>query len=150
MDEGRESYSSGGSAVILAAWLYGVAGVILASIGVFFILLRPSLLPEDLRYLGESLSQIDGDVPQLQRWLQRVFIAMGGQALAAGGLTVYVAATGVRDGRTSAVVALAFAGVAATGIMAVINFAIRSDFRWMLLGLLTLWGVATASAVWLG
>lgn len=136
--------------MVVGAWLFGIAGVILAGIGAFFILLRPSLLPEDLRYLGESLSQIDDDVPQLQRWLRRVFIAMGGQALAAGGLTVYVAATGVRDGHTSAVVGLAFAGAAASGIMTVINFAIRSDFRWMLLGLLALWGAATASAVFLG
>ena len=132
--------------MILAAWLFGVAGVIVAGIGVFFILLRPSLLPEDFRYLGKSVSQINHDVPQLQRWLQRVFIAMGGHALAVGGLTVYVAATGVRDGQTSAVVALAITGAAATGIMTVINFAIRSDFRWVLLGLLALWGAATASA----
>jgi hypothetical protein len=133
--------------VIAAAWLFGIAGIVLAGIGGFFILLRPSLLPEDLRFLGESINEIDEYVPRLRRWLQRVFMVLGGQALAAGALTVFVAATGVRDGHMAAVVALAFAGAASTGLMAAVNFTIRSDFRWMLLALLALWTTATATAV---
>ena len=60
--------------MMVAAWLYGIAGVINAGIGAFFILLRPSLLPEDLHYLGESQSEIAK--PRLRRWPQRVFMAM--------------------------------------------------------------------------
>ena len=48
-------------------------------------------------------------------------------------MTFYVAATDVRDGHPAAVAALAFAGAASMGLMAVVNFTIRSAFRWLLL-----------------
>jgi hypothetical protein len=133
--------------VTIAAWMFGTAGVILAGIGAFFLFARPPLLPEDLRFLGRTISEINEFAPQLQRWLRHVFMAMGGHAVAAGVLTVYVAATGVRDGHTAAVVALAIAGVASIGLMAAVNFAIRSHFRWMLLAVAALWAIATAVAV---
>jgi len=131
-----------------AAWLFGVGGVILAGIGVFFIVLRPALLAEDLRFLGRSSSEIEQALPRLRRWLRRVFTVLGGHALAAGGLTVYVAATGVRDGRPAAVAALAVAGAASIGLMAAVNVRLRSAFRWLLLGVAGLWVAATVAAMW--
>ena len=68
----------------------------------------------------------------------------GGQAFAAGGLSVFVAVTDIRQGGKAAVVALALAGAASIGVMAAVNFAIRSDFRWMLLGVAVLWAAAIA------
>ena len=132
----------------IAAWLFGAGGVLLVGIGAFFILLRPPLLPEDLRFLGRSGAEIDQFVPQLRRWLRRVFVVLGGHALTVGGLTIFLAATAVRDGDRAAVVALAFAGATSIGLMAVVNFTIRSDFRWVLLAATGLRVAATAAAFW--
>jgi hypothetical protein len=76
-----------------------------------------------------------------------VFIVLGGHALAAGGLTAFVAATAVREGHPAAIVALAFTGAASMGFMTAVNFALRSRFRWMLLAGTALWAVATTTAV---
>ena len=130
-----------------AAWLFSAAGVILAAIGVFFIFVRPPLLAEDLRFLGRPSHEIDEFMPQLRRWLRQVFTVLGGHALATGGLTVFIAVTGVRDGEPAAVVVLAAAGAASMGLMTVVNFTIRSDFRWMLLAVAGLWVAAVAAAI---
>lgn len=71
----------------VAARLFAVGGVVLACIGAFFVLVRPPLLAEDLRFLGRSSIEMDELVPQLRTWLRRVFIVLGGHAFAAGGLT---------------------------------------------------------------
>ena len=94
----------------IAAWLFGAGGVLLIGIGAFFILVRPALLPEDLRFLGRSGGEIDEFVPRLRMWLRRVFVVLGGHALTVGGLTIFVAATGVRGGDMAAVVALSDKG----------------------------------------
>ena len=146
--QGADDGFDGGANVTASAWLFGAAGTSLAGIGVFFVFLRSSLLPEDLRFLGRGSSEIDEFMPQLRRWLRRVFTVLGGHALAAGGLTVFVAATEVRDGHPAAVVALAFAGAVSIGLMAVVNFSIRSNFRWMLLAVAGLWVAATVAAMW--
>ena len=132
----------------VAAWLFGTGGVVLVGIGVFFIFARPPFLPEDLRFLGRSEGEIDQFVPQLRRWLQRVFVVLGGHALTAGGLTIFIAATAVRDGNRAAILALALAGAASIGLMAVVNFTIRSNFRWVLLAATGLWVAASAAAIW--
>jgi len=132
----------------LAAWLFGAGGVVLVGIGAFFIFVRPPFLPEDLRFLGRSGGEIEQLLPQLRRWLRRVFVVLGGYALTAGGLTIFVAATRVRDGDRAAVVALALAGATSIGLMTVVNFGIRSNFRWLLLAACILWLAATASAMW--
>ena len=132
----------------IAAGLFGAGGVLLVGLGAFFILFRPPLLPEDLRFLGRSGGEIDQFVPQLRKWLRRVFVVLGGHALTAGGLTIFVAATDVREGDITAVVVLALAGATSIGLMAVVNFAIRSDFRWALLAASGLWVAAIAAAAW--
>lgn len=132
----------------IAAWLFGAGGMALIGIGAFFILARPPLLPEDLHFLGRSGDEIDQFVPRLRTWLRRVFVVLGGHALTVGLLTIFVAATAVRGGEVAAVAALALAGATSIGLMAVVNFAIRSDFRWALLAVSGLWVAATAAAVW--
>ena len=135
--------------VTVAALLFAAGGVLLAGIGAFFLLVRPPLLPEDLRFLGRSRAEIDEAVPQLGRWLRAVFMVLGGHALTAGGLTIFVAMTAVREGARAAVVMLALAGATSIGLMTVVNFTIRSDFRWALLAATGLWIAATLAAVWL-
>ena len=133
--------------MVLAAWLFGAGGVVLAGIGVFFLFLRPPLLAEDLRFLDRDSHEIAEFMPQLGVWLRRVFTVLGGHALAAGLLIMYVSAAGVRDGDSAAVAVLVVAGCASIGVMTVVNFAIRSDFRWALAGCGALWVAATAAAL---
>lgn len=76
-------------------------------------------------------------------------MVLGGHALTAGGLTIFIAMTGVREGDGAAVVTLALAGATSIGLITVVNFTIRSDFRWAMLAATGLWIAATAAAVWL-
>lgn len=135
-----------GAAVTAATWLFGAGGVGLIGIGGYFLALRPALLAEDLSFLGRSGSDIDEAVPRLREWLRLVFSVLGGYAVAAGVLTVFIAATAVREGRSAGVVVLAVAGAVSIGIMAVVNFIIGSTFRWMLLAVAALWVAATIAA----
>lgn len=59
-----------------------------------------------------------------------------------------IATTGVRSGSAGAIVVLAGAGIASLGWMTAVNFMIRSDFKWALLGLAGLWasGLILATA----
>jgi len=75
-------------------------------------------------------------------------VVLGGHALTAGGLTIFIAATRVRAGDSAAIIVLGIAGATSIGLMTVVNFAIRSDFRWALLAASGLWVVAIAAAVW--
>jgi len=52
---------------------------------------------------------------------------------------VYIAGTGVTTGSAGALAVVAVAGVTSIGWMSAVNFMIRSDFRWALLGLDGLW-----------
>ena len=113
-------------------------------VGLYFGFLRPALLPEDLRYIGASMAQIQTAAPGLSPWLARVFGVLGGYMIATGLLTVYVAATGFRVGTLGAKVTVAVAGLASIGWMAIANFLIDSDFKWPLLALALPWVVALA------
>ena len=114
----------------VGAWLLAVCGLAVVGIGVFFVALRPPLLPEDRRHIAAPRESLDVVLPGLGRWLEKVFWVMGGYMVATGVLTVYVALSGVRNGSaTGWVVALA-AGAASVGLMAVVNLMLRSDFRW--------------------
>ena len=59
-------------------------GLILVVVGAYFILIRPPLLPEDLRYLGTSQTALDAAVPHLTLWLNHVFLVLGGYISATG------------------------------------------------------------------
>ena len=62
--------------------------------GLYFIVLRPPLLPEDMRYMGLSAGQLDIVRPNLEAWLGQVFRVFGGYVLATGILTVTLAEIG--------------------------------------------------------
>lgn len=97
--------------------------------------MRPSLLPEDERLIGGSLAGIFRAAPELATWLDRVFVVLGGHAVATGLLAfpaVYLVSRGARPPR-AALLHLAGAGLFSVVLMSGINFAIASDFRWVLL-----------------
>ena len=119
-----------------------LAGVILMLVGFYFIFLRPPLLPEDLRYTGTTLSIINSNVPDLARWLKKVFWVMGGYIFTTGLLTAYIAVTSFRARTRGALLVAAIAGFTSIGLMTVVNFIIESDFKWTLLALTFPWAIS--------
>lgn len=77
-------------------------------------------------------------------WLARVFGVLGGYLFATGLLTVYVATTGFRAARPGATAIVAISGLASIGWMAISNFLIDSDCKWLLLTFTLPWLVALA------
>jgi hypothetical protein len=128
----------------ISSVLLGIFGASLVVIGVYFILLRPQFLPEDFRYIGVSQAQLESAAPGLGDWLNQVFRVLGGYVSATGILTVALAATSYRSHHLSAAIVAASAGVFSIGSMTIINFQINSDFKWVLLGIATLWACSLA------
>ena len=126
----------------IASVVLALGGVILMGMGLYFGFLRPPLLPEDLRFMGASLTQIQTTLPGLELWLVRVFRVLGGYMFATGLLTVYVAATGFRTRRLGVVAVVSVSGLTSIGWMALTNFVIDSDFKWLLLAFTLPWVVA--------
>lgn len=122
------------SSIVLMA-----AGTAVTVVGLYFIFLRPPLLPEDLRYMALSAAQLDIVRPRLSEWLTHVFIVLGGYAAATGVLTITLAATSFRAQSRGAAIGATIGGAASIGLMAGVNFAIGSDFKWVLLGIALLW-----------
>jgi hypothetical protein len=122
------------SSIVLA-----VAGGALIGMGFYFMVLRPALLPEDVRYMDLPAAQLDAVRPHLDMWLTHVFSVMGGYIVATGVLTITVAATSFRTRDRIAVAGALAAGITSIGWMAVVNFEIASDFKWVLLGVALVW-----------
>ena len=116
-----------------SASILTVGGLLLAAMGAYFIFLRPSLLPEDLRYMHISLSTVENNISNLTGWLQNVFWVMGSYIFATGLLTMYVAQTSFRTRTHGAFVIILIAGITSIGSMTIVNFILQSDFKWMLL-----------------
>jgi hypothetical protein len=93
------------SAIVLAS-----AAILLIGTGLYFLFLRPPLLPEDMRYIGSS-SQLDAIRPSLETWLTQVFRVMGGYVIATGTLGLTLAATSFREHRSGAALGTLIAGV---------------------------------------
>jgi hypothetical protein len=119
-----------------------LCGLILMGMGLYFVFLRPPLLPEDLRFIGISLSTIQIAAPALLIWLRRVFWVMGAWIFTSGLLTLYLALTSFRSRARGASGVITLAGLTSVGWMTVVNFLIDSDYKWFLLVLPILWGCA--------
>ena len=131
----------------LAQASLGLGGLVLMGMGAYFAFLRPPLLPEDIRYVGASLAQIQSSIPGFLPWVARVFGVLGGYMFATGLLTAYIAAASFRNERPLARAVVAISGSASIGWMAVTNFLIDSDFKLLLLAFALLWLVALASSL---
>jgi hypothetical protein len=119
-----------------------LCGSILMGMGLYFVFLRPPLLPEDLRFLGISLSTIWMMAPLLLVWLRRVFWVMGAFLFTCGLLTLYLALTSFRSRARGVAGVIMLAGLISVGWMTIVNFLIDSDFKWLLTSLVVLWGAA--------
>jgi len=131
----------------IAAWLLTICGISLVGIGGFFVMGRPALLPEDARFMRSTTEQISGAVPGLGSWLRRVFWVLGGYIATTGLLVAYLANTGLRSGSAGALAVLTVSWLTSLGWMSVVNFLIRSDFRWALLSLDLVWALGLMLAV---
>ncbi len=128
----------------LSSWLLVLCSLVLVGIGLYFALLRPDLLPEDARYMHSSVQEVQSTLPGLPGWLDKVFWVMGGYMVTAGLLSFYVAVTTFRQRTRGAWGIAAIAGLTSIGLMSAINFAIDSDFKWLLLLLAGFWTLALA------
>ncbi len=125
-----------------SATVLALGGTILMILGLYFVFVRPPILPEDLRYMATSLAQIQATVPGLLIWIRRVFWVMGGYMFATGLLTLYIALTAFRRRAGCITGIVILAGVTSIGWMAVVNFIIASDFKWLMLAFFLLWPLA--------
>lgn len=119
-----------------------MAGVTLIGARLYFLFLRPRLLPEDIRYMALPPAQFDVLRPRLELWLTHVFRVMGGYVLATGMLMVTLAVTSFRRHSTPAAIGALIGGAASIGWMTAVNFLIDSDFKWALLAMALLWAVS--------
>jgi len=116
----------------LAEWLICACGVWQIGLGLYFIFVRPALLPEDVRYIGSDLQVLHVVAPRLADWLGKVFIVMGGFMAGTGVLITYVAAVLLRARPRWATLVLLLVGSLTLTLMSAVNFALHSDFRWLL------------------
>jgi hypothetical protein len=113
-----------------------IAGILLAGTGLYFMILRPPLLPEDTRFMGIAAAHLDPLRPGLDAWLNQVF------RLATGVLAATLVATSFRQHSLVAAVGALVGGAASIGWMAVVNFTINSDFKWVLLAMALVWAAS--------
>ena len=128
--------------------LLGACAAYQLTIGLYFAVLRPPLLPEDLRFLRTAPGALAAAAPRLEHWLHLVFIVLGGQIAAVSVLTAALAlrlsqghALGWRE-----LTLLGGAGALSVGTMSVVNLVLLSDFRWPLIVPVAAWAVAVALA----
>ncbi len=114
--------------IVIAAWLLTFSGIALVGIGGYFVLARPALLPEDTRFMGTTPAALLETVPELSRWLKRVFWVMGGYIASTGILVTYLADTGLRSGEGGALAVLTLIWATSIGWMALVNVLIGSDY----------------------
>lgn len=119
--------------------IFIACGMWLIGLGLYFAFLRPALLPEDLRYIGASVHDIQAAAPGIAGWLHRVFTVMGGFIIGAGVLSIAVATSASRMRRNVVLSVLALAGLTTVGLMSLTNFQLNSDFKWLLLIPPALW-----------
>lgn len=137
----KVSYSTGVRSTHrdVSSWLIIACGVWLIGLGLYFIVARPPLLPEDARFMGATAAQIQAAAPGLEGWLNRVFTVMGGFMAGAGVLTVFVASVAMPSRLKGTSWAIALAGALTVALMSAVNFVLDSDFRWLLLVPALIW-----------
>jgi hypothetical protein len=116
----------------LSKWIFVACGIWLIGLGGYFMFARPPLLPEDLRYLRQSSSQVDLILPRLGPWLRHVFTVMGGFMAGCGVLIVLVGVRAVPQYLQGTGISLGCVGLLTVATMSWTNFVLDSDFKWLL------------------
>ena len=133
-----------------------LSGIILIGLGLYFIFIRPPVLPEDSRYMGATRAEIQATIPGLLMLLRRVFwvtlapgasAGVGGFMFTAGLLTIYLAFTVFQQLARNVRSVIALTGLTSIGWMAIVKFMINSDFKWMLLAFNLPW-IASVFLLW--
>jgi hypothetical protein len=133
-----------------------LSGIILMGLGLYSILIRPPVLPEDSRYMGATLAETQATIPGLLTWLRRVFwvtlapgasAGVGGFMFTAGLLTTCIAFTVFQRLASNVRSIIALTGLTSIGWMAIVNFMINSDFKWLLLAFNLPW-IASVFLSW--
>lgn len=122
--------------------LLSLGGFLFMAMGLYFIFIRPALLPEDFRYININLKTLENEIPNLQPWLQKVFCVMGGYIFATGLLVIFISQTSFRARTPGSFAIVIIAGVSSIGLMVGVNFLIDSDFKWMLLVFILPWAIS--------
>lgn len=123
-------------------------GVHQVALGVWFIAQRPPLLAEDLRLLGIGPEPLGQFLPRREPWLRLVFTVLGGQMAGLGGLVIATALRlGGGTGDRLELALMAAAGLLSAGTMCAVNFALGSEFRWLLVLPVVAWTFSVAMAV---
>ena len=117
----------------ISKWIFVGCGIWLLGLGGYFMFVRSPLLPEDLRYIGLSATQVEAVLPHVVLWLRNVFTVMGGFMAGCGVLVVFVSLRLVPQCVHGTGIALGFTGLFTVATMSWINFALDSDFKWLLL-----------------
>lgn len=117
-------------------------GVLFTGLGLYFVFIRPPLLPEDPRFIGASLAEIQGAIPGLLIWLRRIFWVMGGFMFATGLMIIYIGSMVSSHSTRNARLVVALASLTSIGWMSIVNFMIDSDFKWLLLAFNLPWVLA--------
>ena len=126
-------------------WLLTACGIWLVGLGIYFIALRPALLPEDPRFMGTTLAQLRQAAPGLESWLRIVFAVMGGYMIGSGVLTLFLVRLAMPRRLAGTAWALCLAGLSTVVLMSAMNFVLHSDFRWVLVAPALLWVVGVAA-----
>ncbi len=122
--------------------LLAFGGLLLVAMGIYFVFIRPALLPEDLLYMKTTSSIIQENIPQLSGWLQKIFWVMGSYIFTTGLLTIFIARTSFRSRNHGAFSVVAISGISSIGAMTIVNFMIASDFKWTLFAFTIPWLIA--------
>ena len=130
-----------------SSMLLAASGILLIGVGIYFLVLRPPLLPEDVRYMGLTPTELQSIGPRLTAWLTQVFRVMGGYVAATGVLALTLATTSFREHRGIAGLGAGIAGGLSIGLMAAVNFMIHSNFKWVLLAMALVWAASIAMFV---
>lgn len=127
----------------VAGGLLLVVGVLTVGTAIYFLSVRPPMLPEDARFTGVALDAVS---PRMADWLAIVFRTWGGFMAGFGillvGVGAYFMTLNVRFLRWGAAVAI----VVAFGRFLASNIELRSDFLPFIVAIATL---AVVAALWL-
>jgi hypothetical protein len=130
-----------------SAWMLLTCGLWLVVLGLYFMLIRPALLPEDILFFGEPLARIQAEMPELEHWLKLVFVVLGGFATGTGGVSTRLVVVAFPHRPRGAAGVIAVVGLSTVALMSAVNFELHSDFQWVLLVPTVLWSAGLSAYV---